>query len=161
VTADVSNNGVISSFDASLIANYVVTGSPTGIAGTWRFFVPPGPTFPVGSSATSRTYPTVTGSITGEDYIGLLMGEVTGNWSNTGARAAAGPERSATVQLPDLTVEPGKDLVIPVSVKNAADKEIISYEFDLRYAPNVIKPQAGVVDLAGTASRGLSSVFNA
>ncbi|MBK8465234.1 MAG: hypothetical protein IPL32_05330 [Chloracidobacterium sp.] len=162
VSADVSNNGAISSFDASLIANFAVAASPSGIAGTWRFFVPPGPTFPVASSPTSRTYPSVSGTITGEDYVGLLMGEVTGNWVPSAARPVnIGPENSASVELPNLATVREKEVVIPVKVQGIANKNVISYEFDLRYDPTVIQPQADPVDLAGTVSRGLTSVVNA
>jgi len=162
VSADVSNSGSISSFDASLIANYAVAASPSGIAGTWRFFVPPGPTFPVASSPTSRTYPSVPGTLTGEDYIGLLMGEVTGNWAPSAARQAnEGPEKRAAVELPNLTAATETEVVIPVNVQGIANKDVISYEFDLRYDPAVIQPQADPVDLTGTVSRGLSAVTNA
>ena len=34
----------------------------------------------------NRMYPSVTSNIVGEDFIALLMGEVSGNWTNTGAR---------------------------------------------------------------------------
>src|SRR6185436_19497544 len=132
VTADVSNNNTVSSFDAAQIATFVVTGSSAGIAGQWRFFVPPGPTFPVGSSATSRTYNPVTGNITGQDFVGVLMGEVTGNWAPSAARTANGPERTAVVALPEMFAKVNDEVIIPVRVSGAANKNIISYEFDLQ-----------------------------
>ena len=162
ISADVSNNGAISSFDASLIANYAVAASPSGIAGTWRFFVPPGPTFPVGASPTSRTYPSVPGTLTGEDYIGLLMGEVTGNWLPSAARSAnEGLEKTAAVELPNLIAATEKEVVIPVNVQGIANIDVISYEFALRYDPTVIQPQADSVFLTDTVSRGLTAVANA
>ena len=172
VTADVSNNGVITSNDAALVARYVSgVGAPLGLTGIWRFFIPPGPTFPVGASATSRTYPSVTSDISGEDYIGLLLGDVTGNWMNTGARPAArrqtpeaegnGPERVIAVELPNVVWAADKDIVFPVNVQGIANKDVISYEVDLRYDPSVIQPSGDVVDLKETVSRGLSVVANA
>jgi hypothetical protein len=74
IVADVSGNGVVSSFDAAQIARYVTSTPPFGLAGTWKFV-------PV-----SRSYASVTGSIAGENFTALLMGEVSGNWTNTGAR---------------------------------------------------------------------------
>ena len=99
VVADVSNNGSISSFDAGEIANYVVTSLPAGIAGTWKFF--PG----------SMTYSSITTDITGQDYSALLMGEVSGNWTNTGARpensrqkaVASNQEQSERVSSPHVS----------------------------------------------------------
>ncbi|MFN0277528.1 MAG: reprolysin-like metallopeptidase [Pyrinomonadaceae bacterium] len=163
VTADVSSNGVISSNDAAQIARFVASlGPPIGLTGQWRFFVPPGPTFPVGSSPTTRTYPSVMSTIGGEDYIGLLIGEVTGNWTPSGARpVGSGPEKSTAVELPNLLTESGKEVVIPVKVDGVENKDVISYEFDLRYDPSVIQPQADPLDLSGTVSRGLMAVVNA
>lgn len=74
LVADVSNNGQITSFDAAQIAKFVTGSPPFGITGTWKFI-------PV-----NRSYASVTSSVTGEDFIALLMGEVSGNWANTGAR---------------------------------------------------------------------------
>jgi len=54
-----------------------------------------------------------------------------------------------------------KSGVVPVNVQGVAGKNVISYEFDLRYDPSSIQPVADVVDVRGTASRGLSVVTNA
>ena len=53
-----------------------------------------------------------------------------------------------------------KEIIVPIAVQNVANKGIIAYEFDLRYDPAVIQPQADPVDLAGTVSRGLISITN-
>jgi len=68
VVADVSGNGTLSSFDAAQIARYTASTGNSGSTGTW-IFVP-----------SNRTYASVKGSITGEDFVALLMGEVSGNW---------------------------------------------------------------------------------
>ena len=141
----------------------MVSSPPFGITGNWRFI-------PV-----SRNYPWVTSSLAGEDYTALLFGEVSGNWTNTGARpvgtrqaaaagdsdSGSGPERNSGVAAPRLVIPADNEVLIPVSVERAADKGIISYEFDLRYDPTVIQPLADSVDVEGTVSRGLSVVTNA
>src|SRR5204863_213783 len=107
--------------------------------------------------------------IAAQNYSALLMGEVSGNWNNTGARAegsqpsatGTGPERGIEVKLPDLKASTGKQVIIPISVDGVAGKGIISYEFNLRYDPLVISPQSDAVDLAGTVSRGLFAATNA
>ena len=53
------------------------------------------------------------------------------------------------------------EVVIPVSVQGAANKGIISYEFDLRYDPVGDTASGDPVDVTGTVSRGLSAVANA
>ena len=78
IVADVSANGTITSFDAAMIAKFAA-GPPymppgIGSTGNWMFM-------PV-----NRSYASVTGNIAGEDFIALLMGEVSGNWMHTGAR---------------------------------------------------------------------------
>jgi len=176
VSADVTGNGNITSQDAAKIAQ-VVTGlpfSPPNLTNTWRFFTTPGPTFPVGASPTSRTYPSIASNITGDDYIGLLIGDVTGNWNPTAARPGPnaecgvrnaeckdiGPERGISVTLPEVSAGTDKEIVIPVKVEGIADKNVISYEFDLRYDPSVMQPVGDGVDVKGTISRGLSVVTN-
>ena len=163
LVADVSNNGAISSFDAGMVAKFAA-GPPyaspgIGLTGTWKFL-------PV-----NRSYASVTSNVAGEDYTALLMGEVTGNWANSGARpigsrqsavdSSSGPERSTAVHAPRLVTKADNEVIIPVSVEGAANKGIISYEFDLRYDPSVIQPLHNPVDLAETVSRGLSAVANA
>lgn len=165
LVADVSNNGSITSFDAGMIAKFAA-GPPyvppgIGLTGTWKFI------------PASRDYPSVTTDVTGEDYSALLMGEVSGNWTNTGAKlvgdgewedvGAAGSwlKRGISVTAPRLVIWTDNEVVVPLIVDGAAEKGIISYEFDLRYDPSVIQPKADPVDLAGTVSRGLSFAVNA
>jgi subtilisin-like proprotein convertase family protein len=161
VTADVSGNGIISSNDAAKIAQFVASlpVSPPNLTGTWQFYLPPGPTFPVGASPTSRTYASVTGNLSGEDYVGILFGEVTGNWNNTGAR----PENSGepvVVRLADAVKRANGEITVPITAEGIGNKNVVSYEFDLRYDPAVLQPLTDPVAVAGTASRGLSYVTN-
>ncbi len=74
IVADVSGNGTISSFDAGQIARYAAGVPGSGSAGSWIF------------TPANRNYASVTTNIKGEDYVALLMGEVTGNWNNVAAR---------------------------------------------------------------------------
>lgn len=162
VAADVTGNSQIQSFDAAQIARYVANIPPFGQTGTWKFFTIPNIPFPIGTTPTSRTYPTFDSSITGQDYTGLLIGDVSGNWQNTGARPVNnGPVRGVTVNIPSLVTAADKEVVIPVSVQGAANKGIVSYEFELRYDPSVIQPLPDAVDVSGTVSRGLYVVTNA
>ncbi len=153
VTGEVSGNGQITSFDAGLVARYAVAaGPPQGTSGNWIF------------SPVDRTYPSVDTQLTNENYIALLMGEVSGNWTaSLGGRTdgSGGPERSTAVTVPHLVTPADSDVLIPVSIQGAVNKGVISYEFELSYDPLVIQPQAEPVELAGTVSRALSAVSNA
>ena len=156
IAADTSGNGTIQSYDAALIAAYVVN-SPLGhgLTGTWIFN--PG----------NRAYPFVITDITEQDYTAFLLGEVSGNWNNNGG--GGGGNRSAnemdevinlSVEEPALNTRVRSGVVVPVIVQNIKDKGVISYQFELRYDPNVIQPIANPVGLAGTVSRGLSFAVN-
>ena len=155
IVADVSGNTTVSSFDAAMIAKFVAGPpyAPPGIGstGTWRF------------TPTNRAYASIAGSVAGEDYVGLLMGEVSGNWNNTGARPveSEGPDREITVRLANVVTPADKDIIVPINIEGAVNKSLISYELELRYDPAVIQPQAESVILAGTQSRNLLAVTNA
>lgn len=155
IVADVSGNGSVSSFDAGQIARYVAAVSGFGTTGNWKF------------RPVNRSYASVSSSISNEDYISLLMGEVSGNWTNSGARPESGRQAAPSdetsdivVGLPDVTAELGKEILIPVDVRGSANKGIISYEFDLKFDPTVIQPQKDPVDLTSTVSRSLTAVTN-
>ena len=172
IVADVSGNNQVTSFDAAMIAKYVA-GPPyaapgIGSTSTWRF------------TPVNRSYPSVTGSITGEDYSALLMGDVSGNWANTGARPGGGvieqsdkagdslfsansetKQPDIFVNLPYLIAQTDKEVVVPVNVIGAANKGIIAYEFGVRYDPKVLLPQFAPADLAETLSRALTVVTHA
>ncbi|MBK8465529.1 MAG: VCBS repeat-containing protein [Chloracidobacterium sp.] len=154
LVADVSNNGSVSSFDAGYIGKYIVGAPPFGITGAWVF------------NPVSRTYPSVTSSLSEEDYTAVLMGEVSGNWTNSGARGvgrwqkAVGAERNISVNIPNLTATHGKETIVPVSVEAIADKGILSCEFILLYDPSVVQPLGEPVDVVGTISRGLTVIAN-
>jgi hypothetical protein len=165
--SDTSGNGgpnPVTSNDAALIAKFVAGLTGFGRTGTWFFFVTGAPSPMPTAPATyndSRSYSSVTSNLTGEDYVAILVGEVTGNYNPANnARPSAGPEKAASVELPQITIEAGKEFVVPVRVQGAADKGITSYEFDLRYDARVIQPMPDPVDVVKTASRGLSFVTN-
>jgi Cohesin domain len=147
--ADVSGAGGVSSFDAAQIARYASSLPPFGRTGTWIF------------SPANYTHDPVTGNIT-DDFAALLMGEVSGNWTDGGTRSNSGKTSLGSVEViaPTLNAAIGDEISIPVTVRGALDKGIISYEFDLRYDPAVIQPQADPIDVSGTVSRGLMTVTN-
>jgi CSLREA domain-containing protein len=166
IVADVSSNGTISSFDAAEVAKFVVGSPPFGSTSNWIF------------SPVNRTYIAVNSSFTGQDYSALLMGEVSGNWTNSGARTVVSSQsvasrpwpmvgndsretnQSISIKAPDLATKAGRAIIVPISVKGVANKGIIAYEFDLRYDPSVLMPLSSVVDLAGTVSRGFLFAVN-
>jgi len=123
IVADVSGNNAVTSFDAAMIAKFVA-GPPYAVPGigataTWRF------------TPVSRNYASVTGSITGENYTAVLMGEVSGNWTDSSPSRSAfgrnGPERIAAVTAPHLVTQANEEILIPIAVQGVAGKDVISY----------------------------------
>jgi hypothetical protein len=176
--SDSSGNGSVTSNDAALIAKFAAGLGGAGNVGQWKFFVTgapsPLPTAPQ-TYNDSRTYASVSGNATGEDFVALLIGEASGNYNTStnprgtvvgGQMSDVGEEGRAaekpmTVTIQNVIAAADKEIVIPVSVEGAAGREISSYEFDLRYDPAVVQPSEDPVDVAGTVSRGLSVVANA
>lgn len=149
--ANASGSGGVTSFDAGLIARYAASLPDSGLTARWVF------------QPFDRIYSDVTTNITGQDYTALLMGEVSGNWSNSATRPvrSSGDKTSEiTVNLPKTSAENGQ-INVPIDVRGVSDKGIISYEFDLRYDPSIIQPLAEPIDIKGTASRGHNVVANA
>lgn len=165
VSADASNNNAISSTDAGYIANSAVGSTPSGISEDWRFYIATYPTFPVNSSPTCYTFESVTTANIGKDFNGILVGDVAGVWTGilvgdrSEARAAQHDE--IALELPGLTAPANKAVTVPINVQGIAKKNIIAYQFDLRYDPLVMQPQANPVSAVRTVSRDLSFAVNA
>jgi hypothetical protein len=102
----------------------------------------------------------VTGDNPNQDYVAILVGEVSGNYNPALNARPAAPTTTTSVALPRLVTPADSEVLIPISVRDVAKKEVYSYEFDLRYDPSVIQPIENSADIAGTASRGLSVVTN-
>jgi hypothetical protein len=163
IAADASANGSITPFDAALIARYAVGLPNTVYAGTWRF------------SPTQQTYGSLPDDLTGQDFALILMGEVTGNWTPSASlfessfnafektAAVANPRPNPgpiKLALPSLTVPQGLAL-IPLTLANYNGQIITSYQFELRYNPNVVVPDAAPIDLTTSLSAGYAFEFNA
>ncbi|HEX8638679.1 MAG TPA: M12 family metallo-peptidase, partial [Pyrinomonadaceae bacterium] len=69
LAADVDGSGTVTSLDAARMQQYLVGISSTNNIGRWRF-VP-----------ANRQYNSVTGSLTGQNFEAILIGEVSGNWA--------------------------------------------------------------------------------
>ncbi|MBK8466781.1 MAG: hypothetical protein IPL32_13205 [Chloracidobacterium sp.] len=68
--------------------------------------------------------------------------------------------QDAIVDLPKMKSKVGNLIVVPVKVTGLAGKDVISYEFDLKYDPGVIQPVDTGADIKGTISNELSLVTN-
>lgn len=149
----VSGNMTLSSFDAALIAQWIV-GIPSMInqTGQWKF------------TPVNRMYgPNINADLTAQNYDALLMGDVNGDWIAPTMRPAAAapvPDDAIVVSLADITAAPGTVVNIPVRLENLNSRAISSYQFDVKYDPSVITPNASAADVTGTKSDGLGVISN-
>ena len=148
--ADVSGTGGITSFDAALIARWVVSLPGSGNTASWVF------------TPTSITYANVNTNQTGQDYSAILMGDVTGNYSQTlsPARPDSLEEDEVLTSAPTATANSGTVVSIPLTVGDTTNRGITSYQFMFKYDPAVLEPLANPVDLAGTLSRNMIPTIN-
>jgi trimeric autotransporter adhesin len=145
LVADVSGDGTISAFDASRIARYVVGLPNSGATGTWRFL-------PSSYFANS-----VQGTIPGKDFIGVLMGDVTGNWRPSKDLEKQPSDRIADAvsirslfggspaflrktdlfpKVPTTGIRIGESLQLPITVGDLTSAEAFSFEIELEYDPS-------------------------
>lgn len=161
LAADVTQNGTVTSLDATYIAQTAALTPNPSSAGSWRF-VP-----------SNRSYPNVQGNQTNQDYSAILLGEVTGNWNNLLARPGQTSEESekpvpteelgaaVSVNAPaNQFVNQSSAFDVNLAVSDTTGQGIFGYEFNLIYNPSVILPQVIPCDGAGTVSAGRSIVCN-
>ncbi len=150
--ADVSGLGQVSSYDAALIAQWVVgIPNPANQAGKWQF-------------TPASTTPDVRED-SSQNYLALLMGDINGDWSPAGPRQARttgiiDPGTAVRVSISDLAAGRGTQVTVPLRIENLRGRGITSYQFDIEYDPAVLTPADIAADLAGTISQGLSVVSN-
>jgi len=170
IAADVSNNGTISGYDAALISRFVAGLSPAGNTGTWKF------------APLSRTYSSLAEYQPNQDFDGILMGDVSGDWippsshhatirraiqpsakvrsvSANPATLRANPS-TVRIELPTQSARQGSTCTISISTSDLTGLNVLSYLLDLTFDPSVITPQASSLDDAGTVSIGMRFATN-
>ena len=147
--AQVGGQGTVTAFDASLIAQYIVgIPNPLNTTGNWNF-TPASPSLTVLPNSV-------------QNFSGILMGDVSGDWAAETLRpAAANRFTSVRALLTDATATPGSNVAIPLRLENMGGAGITAYQFDVEYDPAVITPAAVAASVSGTIGQGLSVVSNA
>jgi uncharacterized protein (TIGR03437 family) len=158
--ADTSGNGEITSFDAAFIAQYVVgIANPDNKTGTWKFLPP------------TRTYASLSGNQTAQNFDAVLMGELTGNWTPGGGNnllAGAGLNKQralspaqVAISLPQISASAGSSVTIPITVGDLTGRNFLSFDFDLTYDASVLQAQQQPTDASDTLARNLTITANA
>lgn len=177
IAADASGNGTVSSLDASRIAQYIVGLNPTGVTGTWKF------------APASKSYSSISTDLTGEDYSAIMVGDVTGNWTNppaagdgdspsaldSGLPGLFGEELfkwnfqsdfSATTAPIEVTVgevpqaRTGEIVVIPVRVGDITAGNVTAFDLEVWYDARALRPAGSAADQMGTLATNFAVAVN-
>ena len=132
IAADADGDGILTSFDASLIARRAAGLPGFGIVGTWKFV-------PV-----NRTYPALGADQTSQNFTAILVGDTSGNWkpalpsgggddnargwTASGARPATG---GAAVSLPHVTGPTGSNITVPITVGDLTGQGVKAYDLQV------------------------------
>ena len=121
LAADVNNSGTVSTLDLVFIRSLIL-GTDTTFPGNrlWSF-VPSTTTFPdpvnpwnPSAPPNSLSYINMGGAQTGQNFIGMKLGDVNNSWSPLIAKAKSVGELH--LNFSDVTAKPGELISIPVSV---------------------------------------------
>lgn len=154
IAADVNQSGTVSTLDIVLIRSLILQTITTFPGNQlWSFvrsdftFANPANPFPFDPS---RTYASV-GSFTGQDFIGLKLGDVNDSWDASVARIET--EGQVAFRFEDQRVLPGQEVRLPVKVRDF--REVSGYQFTINWDPEVLE-YVGVAHQALTCNYGLA-----
>ena len=186
IAADVDGDGLITSYDASLISRYVGSLPGTANVGTWSF-VP-----------ANRLYPGFSTTQPNQNYVAILRGDVDGTWIPAGPEgdidmvtdflpspdsrnltdpallaSPATDKRSDTsesrsrdipltvnVSLPNISGTQGSAVSIPVTVSDLTGQGVRSYDLQVSFNSAVLQPAPASFTTLGTLSVGMVGAAN-
>jgi len=126
LAADVSRDGNIFTFDAALIAQYSVglPKLPASFVGEWIFL------------PENHSYAHLSVDQSDQDFAGILLGNVHGNWVSPSSSPATGYTSKKYKNLSDVNVEPGQTFEIPIKMPD--EEDIISLNIELSFDPELV-----------------------
>ncbi|MDZ7264976.1 MAG: T9SS type A sorting domain-containing protein [candidate division KSB1 bacterium] len=149
IAADVSGDSTVTSFDASLIMRYAVKLEKKFpvMADSLDFwdFIPK--KFPVDNSnwyshPDSLRYAPLASDQFGQDFIGIVAGDVSQNWAPA-ATPAPGLRKAAlltTARIGEIETDHSELVRVPIELVDAVD--VIAVEIDLQYPLSNVRPIA-------------------
>jgi hypothetical protein len=162
IAADVTGDGTVSAFDASRIARYAVGLGDTGLAGTWRFLPP------------SLAFSSMEGTMSGQDFVAVLIGDVTGDWTPLdlpisakkqslidsismrnifGGSPAFLRKSSIIPTVGKIDSDSGENISVPINIGDLASTGAYSFEMELKYDSELFAvDQRNPIDVLGTLS---------
>ena len=136
IAADVTGNGQVGPFDASYILRYFVgaeTQFPTGK--DWMFvptaFAITHANWP--NAPDSSSYTPLNTNLPEEDYVGIVYGDVSGNWPGAPPAKMVDGGVLRTVAPDAFSASPGTEFTVPIRIDDA--KDVLSAGLVVRYDP--------------------------
>jgi len=133
IAADVNRNGSVTSMDASYILEKSVEliDVPFPGAGIIWDFVP-----------SEINYPLLNSDKSNQNFTGVLIGDVSANWTYPGEEAMMkvleNMNLQATVSLPGAVYLPQESIVVPVNLTFEPEAEITSLDIEIHYDAQAI-----------------------
>jgi len=165
IAGDVSGNGDVTSFDASWILRYsvgIVTSFPVGADWT---FVPHD--FPIddsnwSTSPRSRAYSPLNSPQLDQNFMSVLYGDVSGNWSSTGGTGAS---VTADIQIGDVEQTGEETWQIPIDMQFL--DEVYSGSFKLVFnkdnlqfeSASIVNTTSNIISEASNSDEGANFAF--
>jgi hypothetical protein len=149
--AMVAGQPTLTTFDAGLVARWIVgLTTANNQTGTWKF------------SPANRSYHSVTTDQLDQNYLALLMGDVSGDWAAAPMRPAAVNNFDAVLaSVPrEMKSGAGTQVTVPLRLDNLGVREVSSYQFDIEYDPSVISPSKIAAKLENTLAEGMTVYSN-
>ncbi len=139
IAADVNNSQTISTLDIILIRAVILAIAQSFPNGRLWAFVPSDHVFPDPQSPfpypNHRTYPNITSDKTGQDFIGMKLGDVNNSYNpNIAKTETVGDVR---FMMSEYNVLRGEEITVPVRVKDF--KKITGCQFTLSWDPEVLQ----------------------
>ncbi|MGI6740844.1 MAG: S8 family serine peptidase [Brevefilum sp.] len=130
MAADVNNNGHINSMDAHYIlqkaADLISLPFP-GASVAWKF------------DPTQRTLAELNQDMSGQNFTAVLLGDISGNWSDPGENSQAGAQApraaSATLSLPEVSLLPAESTDASILLQ-LTEAELYGADLVLTYDPD-------------------------
>lgn len=127
IAADVTLNASVSPVDASRVARYGVglIDSLNDFGLNWTFVADSvdSSNWPPIIYITEKEYFPLNSDFVDEDFIGIRLGDVTGNWTPSSRGIKTNKNRDISAILPDTTVSVGTSISLPLTVYDLVDLE--------------------------------------
>lgn len=141
IAADVSGDGTISGTDASKVIRYIAgyADCMNNECVSWTFTPEMSECgdWPPISYSSDQSYSPLDSGRENEDFVGMRLGDVTGNWT-PGSESSEKRETRRPVNILEVDLEAGAELTVPIFLNQ--EKEIEGIDIVIEFDETLLKP---------------------